>query len=157
MGSSIPEHRENSLLNRHEFENLRDLPDKTIEGDVKLTIKRQTSPWLSADDIRVSNSLNIDVRLTIQYNPEIGSKTFNAYLPGVGPICRLDLDGAPHRPCGRTHKHSLQTEKCPDRNLSSAVIDRADLSGLDLRSAFQAFCKMAGIEHRGTLISPEGT
>ena len=65
-----------------------------------------------ADNIEIQNSLGASLKLNISYNPEVGSKTFNVTASGVGPICRLDVDGPAHRPVGRSHKHSLQTERC---------------------------------------------
>lgn len=89
------------------------------------------------------------------YNPEIGSKTCNVYVPGFGPICRLDVDGPTHRPAGRSHKHSLQGPRCPERNLPDAVIDRPDLAGRSFREVFAAFCAMANIVHKGELLIPD--
>jgi hypothetical protein len=76
------------------------------------------------------------------------------HVPGVGPICRLDVDGVAHRPAGRSHKHSLRTERCPGENLPLAPKDRPDLSGLPLRELFVEFCRMARIEHRGAFEAP---
>jgi hypothetical protein len=78
----------------------------------------------------------------------------NVHVPGIGPICRLDVDGPAHRPCGRSHKHSLQTEGCPDRNLPDGVIDRPDLAGKSLQEVFGQFCEMAQIRHTGTFEVP---
>lgn len=141
-------------MNRADFEKLRDLPNKIIVDDIRFSSKRQFSPLLIAEDLKIDNSLGHEARLTIQFNPEIGSKTFNVHIRGIGPICRLDVDGPPHRPCGRTHKHSLQTELCPDRNLPTQVIDRPDLSGLSLTEAFSQFCAMAQIQHTGIFETP---
>ncbi len=75
-------------------------------------------------------------------------------MPGVGRICRLDVDGTAHRPAGRSHKHSVQSERCSDRNLPDGVIDRADLSGRSLAELFAVFCEMAQITHLGTFEPP---
>lgn len=95
------------------------------------------------------------VKVLISYNEISDAKTLNVYSPQVGPICRLDLDGPAHRPAGRTHKHSLQDERCPDRNLPDGVIDRPDLSGSTLRRAFQELCRMANIVHNGAFEAPD--
>lgn len=92
--------------------------------------------------------------LSMRYNEIVGSKTINVYVPGIGPICRLDVDGNAHRPAGRSHKHSLQAERCPDRNLPDAL-DRSDLAGSSLREVFSEFCRMACISHHGQLETPD--
>ncbi|MBC7544918.1 MAG: hypothetical protein H7338_19515 [Candidatus Sericytochromatia bacterium] len=142
-------------MNRTEFEALRDLPGKVIRGDIRFTSRRATAPLLVAENLRIDNDRGVDVRLDIHYNPEIGSKTFNVTLSGTGPVCRLDIDGPPHRPAGRCHKHSLQTERCPDRNLRDGVIDRQDLAGGTVRSLFTEFCAMSSIQHEGELDAPD--
>jgi len=142
-------------VDRKPFESLRDEPDKTINGPIRLVRRAATSPTLVADGIQVRSSLGGDVRLSIAYNPEIGSKTCNVYVPGLGPICRLDVDGPAHRPAGRSHKHSLQTTRCPDRNLPDGIMDRPDLAGQSLQEVFTAFCAMARIVHNGDLIIPD--
>ncbi len=141
-------------MNRDDFAALRDLPDKKITCDIRFIAKRNLVPLFIAEDLKIENSIRQDVRLTIHYNPVVGSKTFNVHIRGIGPICRLDIDGPPHRPCGRAHKHSLQTEGCPDRNLPDAVQDRPDLLGISLKDAFDKFCGMARIEHVGNFEPP---
>jgi len=63
--------------------------------------------------------------------------------------------GPPHRPAGRCHKHSLQTERCPDRNLPDNVADRPELSGQNVRALFGEFCRIAKIAHNGTIEGPD--
>lgn len=92
----------------------------------------------------------------VHWNPETKSKTVNVYLPGTGPICRLDVDGTHHGDVGRSHKHSLQTERCPDRNLSDSVVGHAELAGRPIKEVFETFCEMATIEFTGSFDSPEG-
>jgi hypothetical protein len=137
-------------VDRKDFEALRDISDKVIKGDIRLVQKRQTHPAMVADNIEIENSLGAMLKLNISYNPEVGSKTFNVTAGGTGPICRLDVDGPAHRPVGRSHKHSLQTERCPDRNLPDGVVDLADLSGKSVTDLFAIFCQMAKITHTGT-------
>lgn len=142
-------------MNRTDFERLRDLPEKIIRCDIRFVPRRQVAPLLVADDVRIENGAGVDARLTMTYNPKVGSKSLNVHVPGIGPICRLDVDGPPHRPAGRSHKHSLQTERCPGRNLPDRVIDRPDVSGLEFRYLFHEFCKLAQITHDGTFYPPE--
>ncbi|MFC7331954.1 hypothetical protein [Rhodocista pekingensis] len=75
-------------------------------------------------------------------------------VTGIGPICRLEVDGRPHKPAGRSHKHALHTPDCPRENLKRGVIDRGDLNGQSLKAVFDAFCRMAHIIHVGELIVP---
>ena len=65
------------------------------------------------------------------------------------------VDGTPHRPAGRSHKHALQSERCPDRNLPDGVVDRADLSGKSVRELFDVFCAIGNIEYIGAFESPD--
>jgi len=96
-------------MNRHEFEALRDLPGKRIRHQtITLTLRNELSPLLTADNVVVENSLGKDIRLNVTYNPETDSKVVNVQVAGTGPICRLCVDATPHKPCGRSHKHSLQ-------------------------------------------------
>lgn len=142
-------------MNRTQFEALRNLPDKIIRGDIRFVQRKATAPEVVAENLIIENAAKTDLRLSIRYNPQVGSKTFNVFMPGTGPICRLDVDGPAHRPAGRSHKHSLQGERCADRNLPDGVIDRADLSGKSLRALFVVFCELGQISHDGQFIAPD--
>jgi len=142
-------------VDRTQFEALRDLPGKVIRGDMRFAKGRATAPVLTIDGVVIENQGGIDLRLNISFNPVTGAKSFNVHVPGLGPICRLDVDGPAHRPAGRSHKHALTSERCPDRNLPDRVADRPDLSGRSLADLFAEFCSMGGIEHQGTLIGPD--
>ena len=142
-------------MNRNEFEAIRNIPGKKIVNDIRFSKRAAAAPALVADGISIENAAGVDLRLSITVNPEIGSKTFNVHIPGVGPICRLDVDGTIHRPAGRSHKHSLQTDRCPDRNLSDGVVDRAELSGKGVRDLFAEFCATAHISHTGAFVAPD--
>ena len=72
-------------------------------------------------------------------------------------MCRLDVDGSAHRPAGRSHKHALQSERCPDRNLPEEVTDRPDLSGNSLRDLFDVFCELGMIRYEGSFDSLDAT
>ena len=103
----------------------------------------------------IENTSGYDVRLNIRYNIEVESKTFAVDVRGVGPICRLDVDGHNHPPVGRHHKHALQTEKCTNRNLPDGVTDYSHLAGQSLRACFAEFCRLGGISHEGQLNAPD--
>jgi hypothetical protein len=146
-------------MDRAGFEALRDLPGKVIRADIAFAARRQTSPAVVAENIVIENSLGTPLRLHISYNPEVGSKTFNVVAAtdtGTGAICRLDVDGPAHRPAGRCHKHSLQTERCiePSQNLRTNVQDMPALSGRSVTDLFSLFCTMAQITHVGTFTDP---
>lgn len=141
-------------MDRKEFEKLRDLPDKKIIGSIKFQQKAQGRPTLVAS-AKIQNSLGADLRIDISYNPEVGNKTFNVLIENVGQICRLDVDGSPHRPASGSHKHSLQMASCIAGNLGRNVADRPDLAGKTMTDLFREFCAMANIEHVGTFESPD--
>lgn len=141
-------------MDKTTFEALRDLPGKRILGDIRPVRQRQLAPLLVAEGIKIENSEGIELVLTIQYNPVVGSKTMNVHVPGVGPICRLDVDGPSHQPHGRSHKHALQSARCPDRNLPDGIVARNDLAGKALQEVFSDFCRMANITHTGQLELP---
>lgn len=141
-------------MDRNAFEKLRDLPGKTLAGDVRFKANRNTAPLFTVEKLRIENSAGVDAFLNITWNPRRGSSHFNVSVAGIGPVCRLDVDGPPHRPAGGTHKHSLQTDACPDRSLPDGVVDRPDLAGKPLRELFDIFCKMAHIEFSGTFEAP---
>lgn len=85
-------------MNRTDFEVLLHIPGKEIRQDIRFSKRQATSPALVAENIEIHNDAGTEARLNITYNPEIGSKTFNIHVSGVGPICRLDVDGTAHRP-----------------------------------------------------------
>lgn len=143
-------------MERDEFEALRDLPGKRITVDVRFSAPRNASPLYVAEGIAIENDANVELRLNVNFNPLAGSKTFNVVLLGVGPICRLDVDGPAHAPAGRSHKHALQTTRCSDRNLPDGVVDRPELAGLPLEEAFAIFCKQAHITFTGRIAWPVG-
>ncbi len=142
------------VMDRAAFEAVRNIPGKVIRGEIRLVARRQTHPALVAENIVIENDSGVALKLNISYNPEVGSKTFNVTAAGIGPICRLDVDGPAHRPAGRSHKHSLQTDRCPERNLPDNVDDRADLTGKTVTELFAIFCEMADIAYLGIFFTP---
>lgn len=142
-------------MERPEFEHLRDLPGKSISGAVKFKKSKNTSPAVRAEDIVIENSAGLELMLDVMWNPKRGSKTFNVTAVGAGPICRLDVDGPPHRPAGQSHKHSLKTPACPDENLPLDVKDMPHYSGKSVRDLFDEFCGMANISFTGTFEAPD--
>lgn len=139
-------------MDRTEFEALRDVSGKYIDGDVRLTGAPRTEPILCADDIPIHNIMGVPLMLNVTFNPRASAFKCNVHARGVGPICRLEINGAEHPGAGRTHKHALRTESCPRQNLHRDVTPRPDLNGATLEEAWTSFCKMAGIEHRGSFI-----
>ncbi|HEX3872165.1 MAG TPA: hypothetical protein VHV77_17090, partial [Pirellulales bacterium] len=96
-------------MDRAGFEALRNLPDKQILSDIQFTLNRDSSPNLTFDEVAVDNSLGLDVILNGTYKPGIPSLTLNFRVRGVGPICRICVNGKSHGDAGRTHKHDLHT------------------------------------------------
>lgn len=144
-------------MNPTEFETIRDIPGKRIKRDVRFSKRKSHLLALTLDNVPIGNDAVADRRLNITYNPETGSKTFNVQVSGVGPICRLDIDGPEHKHVGRSHKHALHTERCPDRNLPREVQGRSDLDGMSMRDLFGEFCTLADIEHEGSFEAPDET
>lgn len=142
-------------MNLTEFEALRDTGDKQIIQDIRFVKGQNTAPVVVAENVQIVSTIDVDLRLTISFNLQTSAATFNVHVPGTGPICRLDVGGPPHRPAGRGHKHSLQNERCPDRNLPDEVIDRPDLLGKPFRELFEEFCTMSSITHTGSIDDPE--
>lgn len=140
-------------MNRQEFEVLRDLPEKTVTADIEFTSNRATEPNLTFKDVTVENSLGYAIRLNGTYKPDIPSVTFNFFIPDVGPICRIDVNGPIHKPVGRTHKHSLKHDDDPRKNLPAA--DAApDFESLTPRQVWELLCARANILHTGKFIDP---
>lgn len=143
-------------MNRTEFEALRDIPGKRIYQNIRFIRRAALRPAMEVENVQIENGQGVDLRMNLHFNPETGSKTVNVYVPGTGPICRLDVDGARHGDAGRSHKHALVAERCPDRNLPENVVSRADLSGRSMQEVFEELCRLASIEFRGTFEPPEG-
>jgi hypothetical protein len=143
-------------MNRTDFEQLRDLPGKTIPVDIRFSAKRETSPNWTFENVPVINTLGWEIILNGTYKPHIPSITFNFVQKGVGPICRLDVNGTVHPGAGRSHKHDLQqeTDQKPSRNLPHAI-PRNELSQKPVREIWEMLCKQANIIHNGVFYAPD--
>ena len=143
-------------MTREEFEALRSLPNKRIQRDIKFSRKQGTSPAFTADDIPIENSLGLDARLYLGYNPENGYKKINVAVKSAGgAICRLEVDGPTHPGVGRDHKHSLLRETCPARGMQADVVARPELAGKGPEEVFRIFCEDAKIEFDKAFVLPQ--
>ncbi len=140
-------------MTRVEFEQLRDLPDKVIVSDIEFIASEGSHPNLVFDQVPVENSLGWDVVLNGTFKPEIPAIVFNFVLRGIGPICRVCVNGQIHGNAGRTHKHSLQVPEDTRLNLPQAVA-RPDLEGKNPAEVWDILCRQAKIEHRGEFRDP---
>lgn len=134
-------------MDRTEFEWLRGLTGKTIDGPIRLRAKEGHAPELFANAVPIENSEGIPLLMGVSYNPDTGKKTVNVSVRGVGPVCRLDVDGPRHSPAGGSHKHAVQTPSCsnPGRNLPKGVLDRPDLSGKSIQEVVDEMCRLGNI------------
>jgi hypothetical protein len=142
-------------MDRQEFETLRDLPDKTIEGDIKFESNASSGPNLVFGDVSVRNTMGLEVVLNGTYKPYIPSVTFNFSVRGVGPICRICVNGAKHGDAGRTHKHDLRKDSCPRRNLPNAIA-RPDLENFTPDKVWETILAVTNITHNGNLTGLTG-
>lgn len=139
-------------MDRTEFEALRDLPEKIIPSDVRLTFSPRTDPVLTADDIGIINKASVDLILNLTYLPGRRGFKINVHARGIGPICRLEVNGPEHPGATRTHKHALRTNRCPNQNLHRDVVARPDLKGKTMLEVWREFCSMSSILHQGSLL-----
>jgi hypothetical protein len=139
-------------MNQLEFQALRDLRGKRITGDILFLRTIGSGPNLVFDNVRIENTENFEVVLNGTLKPNIPSLTFNFVLRGVGPICRLDVNGTIHDPVGRTHKHKLINESDPRKNLPTAF-KRSDIdsTNFDVKKVWSQLCAQANIQHDGEL------
>jgi hypothetical protein len=141
---------------RFEFEEIRDLPGKRIEGDLVFASKKGSRPSYVVEDVPVANSLGIDLIFSGLYNPVTKKLTLNFHIKGVGPICRVCINGRLHEKVGRTHKHDLIGQQDPDNNIPNVVI-RKDLLGKTISQVWSTLCSQSQITHNGGFIIPGGT
>lgn len=141
-------------MDRHEFERLRDLKGKCIRSDIEFRPDPKVSPNLVFDNVEVHNAEGAELFLNGTYKPFIPAVTFNFAVKGVGPICRLDVNGTVHGTQGRTHKHALQSDADPRMNLPQAIA-RPDVVELSVREIWNKLCQEANIRHEGRFMDPE--
>ena len=142
-------------MNRNEFEQLRNLPGKRITVDIAFTATRDGKPNLVFDQVAVANDLGWDVLLNGTYKPDIPAISFNIVIRGLGPVCRVEVNGPIHGDAGRTHKHDLRNDEDPRLNLPD-VVARPHLEGRSAREVWETLCRQANIIHEGTFHDPEG-
>ncbi|MDZ4802531.1 MAG: hypothetical protein SGI92_30600 [Bryobacteraceae bacterium] len=104
------------------------------------------------DNIKVENSMGLDLRVNGKFNPLVPSIVYNFKVKGVGAICRVEVNNTMHGGA-RTHKHSLQNEEDPRRNLP-ATVARPDLEGKSPREVWTILCRQANIVHVGEFVDP---
>lgn len=145
-------------MNKNEFDQLRSLQDKSIIADITFSAKRDSgSDNLVFDQIQVQNKLGYDVFLNGTFKPSIPSLVFNFVVRGVGPICRVCVNGMDHKDVGRTHKHELIADNDPNSNLPTAIRrPDLDLQKQSVTEIWQTLCKEANIVHTGSFSEPEG-
>jgi hypothetical protein len=141
-------------MDRVEFEELRDLPDKTITADIEFLPNKSVSTTLSFE-VPVSNTTGYDLILNCSFVPDIPKLKLNFSIKGIGPICRIEVNGQVHRDAGRTHKHDLHNESCPRQNLPNAVArPDLDLSLSSPKDIWDLLCVEANITHIGDFKEP---
>ncbi len=140
-------------MNRREFEALRDLEGKSLRGDIRWESTPRTRPLRVFGPLTIDNALNLDLRVNGTFKPHIPSFSFNFVVVGVGPICRIDVNGLDHRGVGRTHKHDLQGEDDPRNNLPNAAV-RTDLERMSPAQVWKLLCRSARIHHEGEFQDP---
>lgn len=130
-------------MTRTEFEDLRKTTGKHFEGMLKFSPDpNHPGSYVASGVIRCSDGTAATAYL--RYNDITLSKTINIVMAGVGPICRLDVDGSIHKDAGRNHKHELRTPGCSANNLPTAV-PRPELAGFTIDQVISIFCVDAGI------------
>lgn len=137
-------------MNKREFETLRKLEGKRIEGDVQLRPDPSGGRVMRAKDVIVHNEIGWPVAVDIHYDPRFPKLVVNFSVDGVGPICRVCVNGTAHKTVGRHHKHTLRAESDPSQNLPHAVT-RPDYSTLPLEQVWNLICREANIAHNGVL------
>ncbi|MCA3269660.1 MAG: hypothetical protein INF44_04835 [Thalassospira sp.] len=126
---------------------------KTIDVDIVFTQPRETALVFVASRIPINSSSGVKANLDIRYVPVNDYSCFNVTIEGTGQVCRLEHNANVHRNAGRDHKHTLQNEDCPQKDIPSAV-SFPGLSGKTVKEIFTIFCKSAHINHSGDFIEP---
>ena len=144
-------------MDRYAFEYIRDLHGKKIETDIRFERDTAIASVLTFKNVRIWNEPDHVLFLNGTYKPRLKTIIYNVRVEGLGPICRVCVNGVEHGNAGRTHKHSLLTEECARiENLARDVVARPDLEGLTAREVFRDFCVRSRILHTGIFHDPEG-
>jgi len=143
-----------STLTLDQYRDFQSDHGKKIAKGIAFTTKPNHESYLTSGRLPVVCGLAIDCYLEIQINLDSNAKSFTLVSKGEGPICRLCVDGDPHYPCGRSHKHRLSTPECPKQNLPNDVEDLPHLAGKGIHELFESFCKMTRICHAGSFAPP---
>lgn len=140
-------------MDHEEFKQLRDLPGKRISEDIVWSQPTDMKPNYVFERVNVENDLGWRVLVNGTFKPGIPSVTYNFQVVGVGPICRVTVNGVFHRGAGRTHKNDLRKESDPRNNLPTAVA-RTDLEDQSPAEVWRDLCNRAKITHDGTFLDP---
>jgi len=124
-----------------------------MNEEIRFSAQPGMGPNLVFEQVKVENTLGYEVHLNGTFKPQIPSVTYNFVLKGVGPICRIDVNGTIHKEAGRTHKHDLRRESDPRNNLPTAVA-RPDLEGRSAREIWTILCEQANITHNAEFHNP---
>lgn len=146
-------------MNRQEFEEVRNNPNKTIAQDIAFRPKVRGAKTLEFRDVAIltPDFPGLNLILNGNYNPTLNKVTFNVQVKGAGPVCRIDVNGTNHGDAGRTHKHSLQRpEDCQPPNNIPYAVPRPELEGLTPEQVFDAFCQQANIKFTGQFQVQQG-
>jgi hypothetical protein len=139
-------------MDQSEFQALRNLHEKRISSDILFLKTNSSGPNLVFENVVVENTDDLEVVLNGTYRPNLPSLTFNFVVSGIGPVCRLDVNGTIHDPVGRTHKHELIKESDPRKNLPTAFKrDDIDSVNLEINTVWNQLCIQANIEHTGAI------
>lgn len=100
-------------MDRNEFDALRNLRGKAIDGDVKFRADSRGSQVMRVKRIEVQNAIGWPVSIDAHYDPRFPKFVLNFSIDGIGPICRVCVNGTEHKDVGRFHKHELREESDP--------------------------------------------
>jgi len=143
-------------VDRREFQQLRNALDKEIDVDIEFVKDKNLDQNVVVfEGASLRNSFGFEIVVNGWYNHKTRHTKYNFVLQGVGPICRVEVNGPVHGDAGRTHKHELQTESDPRRDLPNAI-PRLDLVDCGPRELWEDLCKRAHIDHTGRFVDPTG-
>ncbi len=146
-------------MDKKEFDLLKK-SDKSIDGNIDLLKTKHGKTEIHKIIVAIENDIGYELEMKIEFNPRSNSKVINVTCKNIsGPICRLEADANQHyiektEKKSRNHKHSLQNENSPRKNLKDGVVEREELSGKTIEDIFKIFCKEASIQHKGKFNEP---